>query len=220
MSSSTLALTDELRRYLVDVSVHEHPVLVSLREETAKMPMARMQIAPEQGAFMAMVVKLTGARRILEVGTFTGYSSLAMALAMPADGRMICCDVSAEFTDLARRAWRDAGVADRIELRLAPAVETLDGLLAEGRAGTFDLAFVDADKENYLAYHERCLKLLRQGGVTLFDNVLWGGAVIDEKDTSSSTVAIRELNARLHADDRVDLAMVPIGDGLTFARKR
>jgi predicted O-methyltransferase YrrM len=220
MSSSTLALTDALRSYLVEMGVREHPVLARLRDDTARLPEAGMQIAPEQGALMGMLVALLQARRIVEVGTFTGYSALAMALAMPEGGRITCCDVSVPFTDIARKAWREAGVADRIDLRIAPAVDTLDLLLAEGRAGTFDLAFVDADKENYVAYHERCLALLRPGGVTLFDNVLWSGAVIDPKENSTSTLAIRDLNERLRDDDRIDLCMVPIGDGLTFARKR
>jgi len=220
MSSATLALTETLRRYLLDVGVREHPLLARLRAETAPLPEAMMQIGPEQGAFMAMLVKLMGARAILEVGTFTGYSALAMALAQPEGGRLVCCDVSVPFTDMARRYWREAGVADRIDLRIGPALDTLDSLLAAGRAGTFDLAFVDADKENYLGYHERCLALLRQGGATLFDNVLWGGSVIDPTDDRSSTRAIRELNRGLREDDRVDLVLVPIGDGLTIARKR
>ena len=220
MSSTTLALTEELRRYLLDVGVREHPLLARLRAETAPLPEAMMQIGPEQGAFMAMLVKLMGARNILEVGTFTGYSALAMALAQPEGGRLVCCDVSVPFTDMARRYWREAGVADRIDLRIGPALDTLDALLAAGRAGTFDLAFVDADKENYLGYHERCLALLRQGGATLFDNVLWSGTVIDPTDDRSSTRAIRELNRALRDDDRIDLVLVPIGDGLTIARKR
>jgi len=220
VSSTTLALTEELRRYLLDVGVREHPLLARLRAETAPLPEAMMQIGPEQGAFMAMLVKLMGARNILEVGTFTGYSALAMALAQPEGGRLVCCDVSVPFTDMARRYWREAGVADRIDLRIGPALDTLDALLAAGRAGTFDLAFVDADKENYLGYHERCLALLRQGGATLFDNVLWSGTVIDPTDDRSSTRAIRELNRALRDDDRIDLVLVPIGDGLTIARKR
>jgi predicted O-methyltransferase YrrM len=219
VSSSTLALTDALRRYLLDVGVREHPLLARLRAETAPLPEARMQIAPEQGAFMGMLVQLVGARSIVEVGTFTGYSALAMALAHPA-ARLVCCDISVPFTDMGRRYWKEAGVADRIDLRIGPALETLDALLASGRAGTFDLAFVDADKENYLAYHERCLALLRPGGATLFDNVLWDGSVIDPTDDRSSTRAIRELNRALRDDDRIDLVLVPIGDGLTIARKR
>jgi caffeoyl-CoA O-methyltransferase len=220
VSSSTLALTEPLRAYLLEVGVREPPLLAKLRAETATMPEAMMQIGPEQGAFMAMLVKLVGAKKIVEVGTFTGYSALAMALAMPPDGRIICCDVSVPFTDVARRYWKEAGVADRIDLRIAPALDTLDALLAAGNEGSFDLAFVDADKENYLAYHERCLWLLRKGGAILFDNVLWGGSVIDPSDDRSSTRAIRELNERLRADDRIDVVLVPIGDGLTIARKR
>ncbi len=220
MSSATLALTEALRRYLLEVGVREHPLLARLRAETAHLPEAMMQISAEQGAFMAMLVKLMDARRILEVGTFTGYSALAMAFAQPEGGRLVCCDISVPFTDMARRYWREAGVAQRNDRRIAPALDTHDPLIAEGRAGTFDLAFVDADKENYLGYHERCLKLLRKGGATMFDNVLWDGSVIDSTDDRSSTRAIRELNRALRDDDRIDLVLVPIGDGLTIARKR
>ncbi len=218
MSSSTLNLTPALRDYLVAIGVRESPQLARLREETAALPASGMQISPEQGALMAMLVRLTGARRILEVGTFTGYSSLAMAEAMPEDGRVTCCDHSAEWTAVARRYWTEAGLADRFDLRLGDALDSLDALVAEG--ASFDLAFVDADKERYLTYHERCLALLRAGGVLLYDNVLWGGAVIDADNQSPSTLGVRALNEALAADERVDVVVVPIGDGLTIARKR
>ena len=179
-----------------------------------------MQIAPEEGALLALLVRLLPARRILEVGTFTGYSSTAMALAQPADGRVVCCDVSAEWTDVARRAWSDAGVADRVTLHLAPAVETLDSLLAAGEEGSYDLAFIDADKPNYDAYYERALRLVRAGGLIAIDNVLWSGRVADASDHDESTEAIRALNAKIAADERVDVVMLPIADGLTLARVR
>jgi len=179
-----------------------------------------MQIAIEQGALLSMLVKLIGARNVLEVGTFTGYSSTAMALALPPDGRIVCCDVSEEFTSVARRYWAHAGVADRVDLRLAPALETLDGLLATGGTGTFDLAFIDADKTNYAGYVERCAGLVRTGGLIAIDNVLWSGRVIDAADTDEDTQAIRNLNAALATDERFDIAMVPIADGLTLLRVR
>ncbi len=179
-----------------------------------------MQIAPEQGAFMALLAELTGARRCLEVGTFTGYSSLSVALALPADGTMLCCDISEEWTSIARRYWTEARVADRIELRLGPALETLDALLADGAQDSFDFAFVDADKVNYPGYFERLMQLVRPGGVTLWDNVLWGGEVIDPAADDPDTRAIREINEILATDERVSIAMLPIADGLTVARKR
>ena len=184
------------------------------------MPMGGMQISPDQGQFMGLLVELIGAKRIVEVGTFTGYSSIAMALALPADGRLIACDVSDEFTRIAQRYWQEAGVADKIELRLGPAVATLDGILAAGEAGCFDMAFIDADKENYDAYYERCLQLLRPGGLILIDNVLWGGRPADVNEQDESTVAIRALNTKIHADERVTASLLSIGDGLTLARKR
>jgi caffeoyl-CoA O-methyltransferase len=179
-----------------------------------------MQISPEQGQFMRLLIELLDVRRIVEIGVFTGYSGLSMALALPPDGKLIACDVSEEFTQVARRYWREAGVADRIELRLAPAVETLDRLIADGGTGSFDLAFIDADKENYDAYYEKCLVLLRPGGVLLIDNVLWSGRVARPEDTSRDTTALRALNEKLHRDERVSLSMLPVGDGLTIARKR
>jgi predicted O-methyltransferase YrrM len=220
MSSGSIGLSEELNAYLEQVGVREPEVLRHLREETARMPESQMQIAVEEGALLALLVQLIGARRIVEVGTFTGYSSTAMALALPAGGSIVCCDVSKEYTDVAVRAWAEAGVADRVELRLGPAVETLDALLEAGGAGTFDLAFIDADKPNYAAYYERSLRLVRAGGLIAIDNVLWSGRVADPANQEESTLAIRALNAAIVADRRVDVAMVPIADGLTLARVR
>lgn len=220
MSTRTIAIDDALYDYMLRISLREHPVLRRLREETRGMPNAGMQISPEQGQFLALLVRLTGARRILEVGTFTGYSALAMALAMPADGRLTACDVSEEWTRVARRAWAEAGVDGKIDLRLAPALDTLSGLIAAGDGGRFDLIFIDADKENYRAYYERALVLLRAGGLVAVDNVLWGGSVVDPRKSDPDTDAIRAFNAALSGDVRIDLSLVPIGDGLTLARKR
>jgi caffeoyl-CoA O-methyltransferase len=216
----TINLDDRVYDYLIAHSLRELPVLAALRAETAKLPQAGMQISPEQGQFMALLIELTGAKRTIEVGTFTGYSSLAVALALPPDGRVIACDVSEEFTSVARRYWAKAGVADKIELRLAPANQTLDSLLAAGEAGRFDFAFIDADKENYVGYYERCLKLLRDGGLIAVDNVLWSGEVANPAIEDKDTRAIRALNDQLKTDQRITLSMVPIGDGLTLARKR
>jgi predicted O-methyltransferase YrrM len=216
MANRTLNLTDEVVAYVHRYGVREHPVLARLRERTAPMAMSTMQIGPDQGAFMALVVRLIGARRILEIGTFTGYSSTAMALAMPPDGRMTCCDVSREWTDIAREAWREAGVADRIELRLGPAVDTLGEL---GDA-SYDLAFIDADKPSYDAYYEGCLRVVRPGGLILIDNTLWSGAVADPAADDEQVSAIRALNAKIAGDERVDEVIMPIGDGLTMARIR
>jgi predicted O-methyltransferase YrrM len=220
VSTRSIGLDDRLYSYLVESSVRESPLLARLREETADMPMARMQVAPEQGQFLALLVELTGARSILEIGTFTGYSSLCMALAMPEDGHMLCCDSSEQWTAVARRYWAAAGVSHKIELRLAAAAQTLEELLAQGRAGQFDLAFLDADKENYGIYYERCLELLRPGGVLAVDNTLWSGAVADPQNTEATTEAIRALNLRVRDDERVSSALVPIGDGLSLIRKR
>jgi len=220
MSNRSIGLADELHAYLLSVGVREPEVLRALREETAELPNAGMQIAPEEGAVLAMLVRMIGARRVLEVGTFTGYSSTAMALALPADGRIVCCDTSEEWTDIAQRAWAAAGVADLVELRLAPALDTLDDLLANDQAGTFDLAFIDANKDSYLDYYERCLRLVRRGGMIAVDNVLWSGRVADPSVNDESTEAIRDLNAMIAADERVDVAMLPVADGLTLARIR
>jgi caffeoyl-CoA O-methyltransferase len=220
MANKTIGLSDELSNYVVKVGTREPDLLARLREETAALPQHRMQIAPEQGAFLALLVELTGARRCIEVGTFTGYSATAVALALPPRGKLICCDVSETYTAVARKFWRQAGVESKIDLRLAPAKQTLDDLLRKGQAGKFDFAFIDADKENYSAYYERVLKLLRRGGLVAIDNVLWGGSVLDATDQSVDTKAIRAFNKKLKGDRRVSLSLVPIGDGLTLARKR
>lgn len=217
MSSRTLQIDDRLYGYLLRNSVRETAVQRRLREETAKMRYAGMQVSPEQGQFMALLIELIGARRCLEIGTFTGYSALAVALALPDDGRVVACDVNEEYTAVARRYWQEAGVAGKIELRLAPALETLDALRSEG--ATFDFAFIDADKGNYEKYFERALALVRPGGLIAVDNVLWDGAVADPADKSDDTLAIRAFNAARHRDARVSLSLLPIGDGLTLARK-
>ena len=220
MSRQTLTLSDDLYDYLLEVSLREPPLLTRLREETADLPRSAMQISPEQGQFMALLAELIGARRVLEVGTFTGYSALVVALALPADGRIVACDVDKGMTDIARRYWAEAGVADKIELRLGPAVDTLEALLAEGAAATFDFAFIDADKENYDAYYEGALALLRPGGLMVIDNVLWSGAVADPERQDPDTRALRALNAKLHDDRRISLSLLPVSDGITLARKR
>lgn len=220
MSNGSIGLDEALNAYMVQAGVREHPVLAQLRRTTAELPNSNMQIAPEEGALLALLVRVLPARRILEVGTFTGYSSTAMALAQPSDGQVVCCDLSEEWTDVARRAWTDAGVADRVTLRLGPAVETLDALLAAGEAGRYDLAFIDADKPNYDNYYERALQLVRSGGLIAIDNVLWSGRVADPSDHDESTDAIRALNAKIAVDERVDVVMVPVADGLTLARVR
>jgi predicted O-methyltransferase YrrM len=220
VTKRTLSLDDALYDYLLANSLRETPLLRALRDETAQLELARMQIAPEQGQFMALLVELTGARQVIEVGTFTGYSALCMAQALPADGRLLCCDVSEEWTAVARRYWQQAGVHDRIDLRIAPALDTLDALLADGGAGNFDMTFVDADKTNYEAYYERCLQLLRPGGLMLFDNTLWSGRVADPDNHDDDTEALRRMNTRLHTDERVTLSLLPIADGLTLAIRR
>ena len=220
MSSRTIVLNDALYEYMLSVSLREPDVLCRLREETAKMPQHNMQISPEQGQFMALLVELTGARRCLEIGTFTGYSALSVALALPEDGRLIACDISEEFTSLAKAYWQEAGVAGKIDLRLGPALETLDALIADGESGAFDFAFIDADKVNYLVYFQRAFDLIRTGGLILVDNVLWSGAVADPARNDDDTEAIRAFNLALADDPRISLSLVPIGDGLTLARKR
>ena len=220
MSNRSIPLTDSLYEYLIDVSLREPALLLALREETAGMRNRSMQISPEQGQFMALLARLAGAKRCLEIGVFTGYSSLAVALALPEDGRIVACDVSEEWTAVARRYWAAAGMDHKIDLRLAPAVQTLDALVADGQAGRFDFAFIDADKERYLEYYERVLRLLRPGGLVAVDNTLWSGRVADPEVADVDTVALRHFNECLHRDERVDLSLVPIGDGLTLARKR
>jgi len=220
MSRLSIGLDERLNDYLVSCGQAEHPVAAKLRALTAAMPNARMQIAPEQGQFLAFLVRLIGARATLEVGTFCGYSALWVALALPADGRLVACDISEEWTAIGRRHWQEAGVADKIDLRLAPALETLAEMERDGRAGRFDLAFIDADKENYDAYYEHALKLVWAGGMIAFDNMLWHGRVADPTAHDASTDAIRALNAKIAADGRVDKVMVPLGDGMILARKR
>ena len=220
MSSKTLQLPDRLHAYLLANSLRETPLQRRLRGATQRIPMAGMQISPEQGMFMQLLVRLTRAKRVIEVGTFTGYSSLAMALAMPAAGRIVCCDLSDTWTAVARRYWKKAGVEGKISLRVAPALETLDRLLAKGGAGRYDFAFIDADKPNYANYYERCLMLVRRGGLIAVDNTLWGGSVADLRVRDASTRAIRAFNRKLHRDRRIELSLVPIGDGLTLALKR
>ena len=220
MSNRSLSLDEGLYDYLLTVSLREPDVLRRLRDETSRLPQRSMQIAPEQGQFMAMLVRLINATQILEIGTFTGYSALAMAQTLPPRGRIVTCDVSEEWTAVARRYWTEAGVGDRISLRLAPAMATLDALLASGEEERFDLAFIDADKENYAGYYERALALVRRGGLIIVDNVLWGGSVIDPAKQDPDTLAIRAFNTKINGDDRVDLSLVPIGDGLTLAMKR
>lgn len=220
MTARTLNLDDSLYHYLLDVSLRETPLLKRLRDETQALPMARWQVAPEQGQFLALLVKLTGARRLLEIGTFTGYSALCMAAALPDDGSMICCDIPGDYNATARRYWREAGLAERIDLRLAPALETLAELERQGRGGQFDLVFIDADKANYPTYLEHALRLLRVGGLAVFDNTLWSGRVLEERPLSADTRAIQALNRALKDDSRLDLSMLPLGDGLTLCRKR
>ena len=219
MSTRTITLDDVLYQYLTDVSLREHPAQAGLRAITHDHPYVRMQISPEQGQFMAMLVRLIGARKTLEIGVFTGYSALSVALALPEDGRVVACDISREYTDIGKPFWEQAGVAHKIDVRIAPALETLDGLIAEGQAGQFDFAFIDADKTAYDAYYERSLTLLRAGGLIAIDNVLWNGKVAHKAD-DEDTAALQALNRKLHTDERIDLSLVPIGDGVTLARKR
>jgi caffeoyl-CoA O-methyltransferase len=220
MSNRTIVLNDALYEYLLSVSLREPDVLCRLRQETEKMPQHNMQISPEQGQFMALLVELTGARKCLEVGTFTGYSTLSLALALPEDGQIVACDISEEFTSRAKPYWQKAGMAGKIDLRLGPALETLDALIADGESGAFDFAFIDADKVNYQGYFQRALDLIRRGGLILVDNVLWSGAVVDPARDDEDTEAIRAFNQACADDPRISLSLVPIGDGLTLARKR
>lgn len=216
----SLGLSEELYQYLLSVSLREPEILQQLRQETAQHSSAVMQITPEQGQFLAFLVQLMGAKKTLEVGVFTGYSSLSVALALPADGKVIACDVNAEYTAIAQRYWQRAGVANKIDLHLAPAVDTLEQFLTAGQAGSFDFAFIDADKSNYIRYYEQALQLVRPGGVIAIDNVLWSGDVADPTVQDASTQAIRALNQKLHQDDRIWLSLVPISDGLTLALKK
>ncbi|MGE0488061.1 MAG: class I SAM-dependent methyltransferase [Vulcanimicrobiota bacterium] len=218
MSRSSLGLESRLYDYLLAVSLREPPVMTALRNETASMPQASMQISPEQGQFMALLIELLGLKEVLEIGTFTGYSALAMARALPEDGRLVACDVSEEWTAIARRYWHEAGVAHKIDLRLGPALATLEALRANGRR--FDLAFIDADKTNYRNYYEVALELLPAGGLVVVDNVLWSGRVVEAGTNDPDTVAIRSFNRFVHSDERVSISLLPVGDGLLLARKR
>lgn len=220
MSNRRLQVTDDVYRYLIEHSVREPAVLTRLRAATVDIPYAQMQIGPEQGQFMGLLVRLMGAKRCIEVGVFTGYSSLAVALALPEDGRIIACDVNEQWTSIARQFWREAGVDKKIDLKLQPAARTLEALLAAGESGQHDFAFIDADKSSYDAYYELLLKLLRPGGLIAIDNTLWSGRVADPTERDADTVALQKLNDKLHRDERVDLSLLPIGDGLTLVRKR
>ena len=220
MGKESLGLDNRLYEYLLSVSLREPEVLTKLRQETSQHSASIMQISPDQGQFMALLVKLLGAKKTLDIGVFTGYSSLVVALALPEDGKVIACDRDPHVTAIARRYWQDAGVAHKIELNLAPALDTLDRLIREGESGSFDFAFIDADKRNYSNYYERALSLLRPGGIVAIDNVLWFGSVVDPQDTDKRTVAIREFNQKLHHDPRVEISMLAIADGLTLAFKR
>jgi len=220
MASRTLAMNERIHEYLLDATMKEPKALQALRRATEPMAMAGMQISPEQGRFMALLIELIGTRRYLEIGTFTGYSALSAALALPKDGRVVALDVSEEWTAIARRHWRAAGVAGKIDLRLAPALDSLKAMLKAGEAGSFDLAFIDADKTNYDGYYEACLKLVRKGGLIALDNMLWGGSVADATKRDADTRSIRALNKKIRDDARVTSSLVPIGDGLVLCRRR
>jgi predicted O-methyltransferase YrrM len=220
MGKESFGLDNRLYEYLLSVSLRENEVLAKLRQETSQHTASIMQIAPDQGQFMALLVKLLGAKKTLDIGVFTGYSSLVVALALPESGRVIACDRDPQSTEIARRYWELAGVSHKIDLRLAPALDTLDRLIADGEAGSFDFAFIDADKSNYSNYYERALTLLRPGAIVAIDNVLWSGSVSDPNDTDKRTVAIREFNQKLHQDNRVEISLLAIADGLTLALKR
>lgn len=220
MSRSTLNMTDSLLDYIAEFGVREHPVQARCRQETGELEMAIMQISPEQGAFMQMLVRIMNAKRCIEVGVFTGYSSLSVALALPDDGHITALDVSEEWTAKARGYWKEAGVADKIDLCIAPATESLKTMIGDGEAGTYDFAFIDADKTSYDDYYEACLTLLRSGGLIAIDNVLWSGAVADRDKVDDNTVALRALNEKIHGDNRVDMGLAPIGDGVMLVTKR
>ena len=220
MSSRNVYIDDKIYNYILDNSLRDMPILEKLREETIKMPDGNMQISSVQGQFMALLVRMLEVKKIVEVGTFTGYSSLVMALALPDNGQIVACDISEEYTEVALRFWKEAGVVDKIDLRLGLAVETLTEILSNGEAGTFDMAFIDADKRNYKVYYEKCLELLRPGGLILIDNVLWYGKPARLEETDTDTTAIRNLNKNIYKDERVEMSMITVGDGLTLALKR
>jgi predicted O-methyltransferase YrrM len=220
VSKQTLNLTPSLYHYMLSVSVREPAILKSLREETAKLPSSVMQISPEQGQFMAFLIGLIGAKKTLEIGVYTGYSSLAVALALPNNGQIIACDINTETSTIAKRFWREAGVEQKIDLKVAPALETLNQLIENGASNTFDFVFIDADKQNYANYYEHSLTLVRPGGLILIDNVLWSGRVADPSDHDKQTEAIRQLNAMIYQDERVNLSLLPVGDGISLLQKR
>lgn len=220
MSIKTLNLTENLYQYLLAHSLREPKILQELRRETAQLPGARMQISPEQGQFMALLIEIIGAKKTLEIGVYTGYSTLSVALALPKDGSIIACDIDEDSPRIAQKYWQKAGVAEKITLHIAPALKTLDELIANNEQNSFDFVFIDADKNNYLAYYEKALILLRRGGLVAIDNTLWSGDVADDAINDPSTVAIRELNKKLHEDERISMSLIPIGDGLTLGRKK
>lgn len=220
MSNKTIQMDEALHRYFLQASLREPEILARLRKETSKLPDSNMQISPEQGQFMGLLVELMGASNVLEIGTFTGYSALSVALALPEEGRLVACDVSREWTEIGRRYWEEAGVAAKIDLRIGPAIETLDALIGSGKVECFDFAFIDADKTGYRDYYERCLQLIRPGGLIAVDNTLWHGKIADASVTDPDTKAIRSLLIHVRDDVRVTSSLVPIGDGLLLARKR
>lgn len=220
MANCSIALNEKLYGYLLDTGLREPELLQRLRLATEREELSVMRSAPEQGQLMAMLIKLMGAKRILEVGTYTGYATLWMAMALPDDGEIITCDLSDEWTSVGTRFWSEAGVADKITLHLRPAIETLDSLIVQGQSGVFDFIFIDADKENYSVYYEASLRLLRSGGLMVIDNVLWGGSVIDDANQNSSTVAIRAFNRALKSDSRIEINMLPVADGITLVMKK
>lgn len=220
MSHKTLNLNSQLYEYLLSVSLREADILKELRHETAKHPMGKMQISPEQGQFMALLIQLIGAKKTLEIGVFTGYSTTVVALALPENGKIVACDKDQEFTDIARKYWQKAGIEGKIDLKIAPALETLQQLIEKGEAETFDFAFIDADKSNYDSYYEKSLILVRKGGIIAIDNVLWSGKVADSTIQDNRTTKIRALNEKIYQDSRVNLSLLPIGDGLTLAMKK
>lgn len=220
MASRNAFLPDAIQQYIIDTTLRDLPVLRDLREETAKLPNAGMQTGADQVQLLQLLVRAIGARRCIEVGVFTGYSALGVALALPEDGHIVACDVSEEYTAIARRYWQRAGVGQKVDLRLAPATRTLDELIAGGESGRFDFAYIDADKTGYDAYYERCLQLLRPSGLLTIDNVLWSGEVVHRDAADPDTVALRALNEKIGKDERVDAGLVPIGDGLMIVRKR
>ena len=220
MSSSTIGLNNELRKYMLDVSFKDDKISRQLREETLTLKEAQMQISPEQGALLSILTKILNAKKTLDIGVFTGYSSLVVAREIPNDGLVVACDTSIEWTSIAKKYWKLAGVDNKVDLHLAPAIETLEKLIEDGQASTYDLSFIDADKINYQSYYEYSLTLVKPGGIIAVDNVLWSGQVIDESDSEPATRAIRSFNEKLYQDDRVSISMVPIGDGLTLAYKK